>query len=349
MLGPLIIDISGPQLSAEDREVLCHPLVGGVIFFERHYQSYEQIQQLMSEVKNLRTPPLLLCVDQEGGPVQRFHESFTSLPSLRTLGQLYDCDPKQALAVTHDVAWLMATELLSIGVDLSFAPVVDLDRNINPCLRHRCFHHDPKVVAQLAVQFSRGMLDAGMKAIAKHFPGHGGVSQDTHLVPAYDKRSLNEVNASDLLPFKNLIQQNIAAMMVGHVTFPEVDECPASYSKQWIDTILRQQLGFKGLVFSDDLSMLGAYHEHGKQLTISDRAHHALEAGCDMILICNNRHDVITAIDSLSKQNYQNSNLQRYASSMYGKQNANGHNSELLSMQTAVKNTIRSLIEAEYD
>ena len=319
MLGPLIIDLSGPELTAEDKELLQHPQVGGVIFFEQHYQSFEQMKYLMSEVKAICDPSLLICVDHEGGRIQRFKADFTELPSINTLGKLFDTEPERALQLSKTMGWLMAIELLSIGTDISFAPVLDLDRKINPCLQHRCFHHHAEVVSKLARAFRLGMNKAGMHAVAKHFPGHGGVAQDTHLNLAFDDRDYDAVFDNDLVPFKTLIDEKITALMVGHVCYPKIDNKPASYSEIWLKDILRQRLNYKGTIFSDDLSMLGACTEEGLKLSIKDRVMCALNAGCEMVLICNNRTDVITAVDHLVQENYYDPNLKSKLKELYGK------------------------------
>ena len=317
MPGPLIIDLSGPQLTVEDKELLQHPQVGGVIFFDRHYQSLQQIQALIKDIRSLCKSPLLFCVDQEGGRVQRFKAGFTALPALYTLGNHYDKKPEQALRLATTMGWLMATELLCVGIDISFAPVVDLDRKINSCLAERCFHHDAAIVALLARAFRTGMRSAGMKAVAKHFPGHGGVAQDTHYSAAIDQRDYATILATDLRPFTALITDKIAALMVGHVSFPQIDDYPVSYSSVWLQDILRQRLNYQGLVFSDDLSMQGASILAGTPLTIVQRVQFALDAGCEMLLICNDRPAAIAALDHLSNQNFYNPTLALKLKSMY--------------------------------
>ncbi len=283
-LGPVMVDLAGPELEAEEREILRHPLVGGVILFTRNYREPEQVKALVEAIHAVRSPRLLVAVDQEGGRVQRFRDGFTPLPALRNLGRLFDREASRARRYARELGWLMATELREVGIDLSFAPVLDLDRGVSGVIGDRAFHGDPEAVADLAHHYVRGMREAGMEATGKHFPGHGSVAADSHLDLPVDERPLEEMLFQDLLPFERMAGEGIAAMMMAHVVYPAVDPLPASFSRIWIGEVLRGRLGFLGAVFSDDLSMEGAagIGDH------VDRALAALEAGCDMVIVCNN-------------------------------------------------------------
>ena len=282
-LGPIMIDLSGVELLPEERERLQHPLVGGVILFSRNYESPDQLQALTRAVHRIREPQLLVAVDQEGGRVQRFKAPFTMLPPARRLGQLYEENPKRATRLAHTVGWLMASELRAVGVDLSFAPVLDLDRGVAEVIGDRAFHRDPQAVADLAHAYVKGMNEAGMAATGKHFPGHGGCRTDSHLDVAVDDRSYADIEIEDLVPFERMAHFGNAAIMAAHVVFPKIDNRPAGYSPLWINEILRVRLGFQGVVFSDDLSMAGAKGAGD----MVERARAALDAGADMIPICN--------------------------------------------------------------
>lgn len=293
-LGPLMIDVAGESLDAEDREILRHPLVGGVILFSRNYTDREQVTRLVSEICELRSPPLLIAVDQEGGRVQRFRDGFTTLPPLAWLGQLHESDPNEArrMAILH--GRLMATELLDTGVDFSFAPVVDIDYGLCEVIGDRAIHRDASTVAGLALAYMQGMRRAGMAAVAKHFPGHGGVEGDSHLLLPEDHRSRDEL-MDDIHPYRTLIDDGLHGVMMAHVRYADVHQSIASMSSYWIKDVLRNELGFSGAVFSDDLSMAGA----SVVGDVEERARIALEAGADMILICNDRGSVGPVIDAL--------------------------------------------------
>jgi len=291
-LGPLMVDIAGTELSSEDRQVLAHPSVGGVILFARNYRSRAQLGALTDSIRALRGPPLLIGVDQEGGRVQRFREQFTILPPLRTLGRRYTEDRRDALAIARTAGWLMASEVRSVGVDFSFAPCVDLDYGVSEAIGDRAFHADADAVAALAVAYMSGMREAGMAAIAKHFPGHGAVVADSHIALPVDRRELPSLEA-DLRPYRLLIENHLSAVMAAHVVFPAIDALPASLSHRWISGMLRGSLGFHGCVFTDDLSMAGA----AAFGDIVARARLALAAGCDMLLICNDRNAVLTLLE----------------------------------------------------
>lgn len=294
-LGPLMVDIAGLSLDAGDHELLRHPLVGGVILFSRNYSGPAQLRSLCADIHGLRSPPLLVAVDQEGGRVQRFRDGFTLLPPPRLFGQIHDRDPKEAERVAELSAWLMAAELGALGVDLSFAPVVDLDYSVSSVIGDRALHADPEVVGELARAWVLGMRRAGMAACAKHFPGHGAVAGDSHHMLPMDNRPLDEIRRCDLMPYQRLIRLDLPAVMMAHVVYPAVDPEPASLSRRWIEEQLRRGLGFQGAVFCDDLSMRGA-EKAGDYL---DRARVALAAGCDMLPVCNNRPGVEAILDGL--------------------------------------------------
>ncbi len=283
-LGQLMLGLEGTALSALEREWLKLPQVGGVILFERNFRSAEQLAGLTAEIHAMRSPSLVIAVDQEGGRVQRFREPFTRLPPAASLGRLYDRDPELASESARKVGWLMASELLSVGVDHSFAPVLDLDRGISSVIGDRALHRDPEVVAQLGACWIRGMHEAGMAATGKHFPGHGAVAPDSHRELPIDNRPELELRDSDMRPFETLIGQGLLdALMTAHVAYPEADIQPASFSAHWVSTVLREDMGFDGAVIADDLGMEGA-------AAIGDlpaRARVALEAGCDLVMLCN--------------------------------------------------------------
>ncbi len=305
-LGPLMVDVAGPTLDAEDREVLAHPLVGGVILFARNYVDPAQLTALVADIHQLRTPALLVAVDQEGGRVQRFRSGFSLLPPARRLGREFDFAPRAGLELARRLGWLMAAELRAHGVDLSFAPVVDLDYGVNEAIGDRALHPRGTVVGQLAVAWMHGMRDAGMVATAKHFPGHGAVVADSHVALPVDRRELVDLE-EDLAPYRVLIANGLAGVMMAHVQFPAVEAVPASVSRRWIQGILRGDLRFNGVVFSDDLSMEGAGAAGG----ILERAHRARAAGCDVLLVCNARAAVLALLDGLRQEPEPASALRR--------------------------------------
>jgi len=294
-LGPLMIDLKGVELDDEERAWLREPVVGGVILFTRNYENPTQISGLVTAIHEARSPPLLVAVDQEGGRVQRFREPFTALPPMRSLGHLYDEDAARALGAARAFGWLMAAELRAVNVDLSFAPVVDLDLGLAEVIGDRALHAEASVVGALAVEFAAGMHAAGMAAVAKHFPTHAGAVSDSHTDCATDSRNYNEL-WDDLDPYRRMIATGLPGVMVGHVSFPEVDPLPASLSSWWIRDELRARMGFGGAVFSDDVTMAGA----AAGGTCSGRAVKALEAGCDMVLVCNAPAEIPAVIESLA-------------------------------------------------
>jgi beta-N-acetylhexosaminidase len=293
-LGPLMVDVAGLELTAEDREVLRHPLVGSVILFTRNYASSEQLRRLVADIHAVRSPALIVGVDQEGGRVQRFRPEFSLLPPPRRIGHAYDLDARQGLTLARSMGWLMAAELRAHGVDLSFAPCVDLDYGISEVIGDRAFHSKAAAVAELALAWTAGMKDAGMAATAKHFPGHGAVIADSHKSLPVDRRGWNELG-EDLLPYRRLIANGLPGVMVAHVLFPSVAQEPASLSRRWVQNALREELRFEGAIFTDDLSMGGAA-EYGD---IVARASAALTAGCDVLPVCNDRASVAKLIDGL--------------------------------------------------
>ena len=293
-LGPLMIDVAGTALTAEDRDVLAHPLVGSVILFTRNYADPDQLQALVADIRAVRSPALLVAVDHEGGRVQRFRPGFTVLPPVRRIGQAFDQDRQEGLQLAREHGWLMAAELLASGLDFSFAPCVDLDYGLSEVIGDRAFHARAAAVAELGVAYMHGMRDAGMAAIAKHFPGHGAVVADSHQALPVDRRELADLT-EDLRPYRLLIDNGLPAVMVAHVLFPAVDELPASFSQRWIGGVLRGELGFKGTVFADDLSMQGAAIVGD----IVTRAARALTAGCDVLPVCNSRASVVQLLDGL--------------------------------------------------
>jgi beta-N-acetylhexosaminidase len=289
-----MIDVAGLELTPEDREVLRHPLVGSVILFTRNYASSEQLARLVADIHAVRSPALVVAVDQEGGRVQRFRAGFAQLPSPRRIGHDYDVDAKAGVAFARSMGWLMAAELRAHGVDLSFAPCVDLDYGVSEVIGDRAFHAKPDAVAQLALAYMAGMKDAGMAATAKHFPGHGAVVADSHKALPVDRRGWTELG-DELLPYRRLIANGLPGVMVAHILFPAVDPAPSSLSRRWIQNALREELRFEGAVFTDDLSMGGAA-EFGD---IVARANAALAAGCDVLPVCNDRASVAKLLDEL--------------------------------------------------
>lgn len=277
----LLIGIGNQALTPEERDWLADEKVSGVILFTRNFSSRDQVSELIESVRQVRPGPFLLAVDQEGGPVQRFREGFTALPALARIGARYAQHPQQAVALSEIHAWLMASEMRAVGIDLSFAPVVDLGRG-NRAIGERAFHAAPDAVSTLSLAYLRGMRLAGMAATLKHFPGHGSVLEDTHFETAVDPRDYATLWQHDLMPFRDAIAAGAEAVMMAHVCYPQIDAQPAGYSKTWIQTVLREELGFTGAVFSDDIGMAAAHGAGG----IAARMAAHLEAGCDFVLVC---------------------------------------------------------------
>ncbi len=291
-LGPLMIDLGGTEIGPEERNLLEHPLVGGVILFSRNFHDSAQLAALVAAIHAARSPPLIVGVDHEGGRVQRFRQTFSRLPAARRIGQEFDLDARSGLQLARRLGWLMAAELRAHGVDLSFAPCVDLDYGVSEVIGDRAFHARPDAVAQLAVAYMHGMREAGMAATAKHFPGHGAVRADSHVALPIDRRELVDLE-DDLTPYRRMIDNGLPAVMVAHVQFSAIDECPASTSNRLIRGVLRGDLRFQGAVFADDLSMSAS----AAAGDILERATRTLAAGCDMLPVCNDRSAVVTLLD----------------------------------------------------
>ena len=295
-LGPVILDPAGPALGDDDRRRLLHPAAGGVILFAHNYQSPEQLLALTEEISRLRDPELPICVDHEGGRVQRFATGFTTIPPMRRLGVLWDRDKEKARRSARAVGTIIAAELGAHGVDFSFTPVLDLDYGSSAVIGHRAFHYDPKAVGALAAQLIEGLAGGGMAAVGKHFPGHGFVAVDSHHAVPRDERPLKDLLRKDVLPYQAAIEAGLAAVMPAHVIYSEADAEPAGYSRYWLHDVLRGKLGFEGLIFSDDLSMEGASTAGG----VAERARAALAAGCDQVLLCQNPQEQERLLESLA-------------------------------------------------
>lgn len=310
-LGPVMLDVEGLTLMPHERALLAHPNVGGVILFSRNYQDTTQLTALVTEIHAVRMPQLLVAVDHEGGRVQRFRDGFTALPPAAALGALHEREPDQALAVALEAGWLMAAELRACGVDMSFAPVLDIDGARSEVIGDRAFHRDPDVVTALARAYVRGMREAGMAAVGKHFPGHGGVAEDSHHTLPVDRRDLESFRVQDMVPFERLAAHGLAGVMTAHLKVPTVDDSPVSFSRSWLRGVLRGDLGYRGAVFSDDLSMHGAL---GAGSPVQ-RAEAALAAGCDMVLICNDpqaARDVVMGLGEDADAAVRGSRLARF-------------------------------------
>jgi beta-N-acetylhexosaminidase len=296
-LGPAVIDVVGPALTDDDRNRLRHPAAGGVILFARNYQNPEQLTNLTNEIERLRDPALLVCVDHEGGRVQRFREGFSAVPPMRTLGRLWDRDAAAAREVARAIAYIVGAELAAHGVDFSFAPVLDLDYGGSSVIGDRALHFDPTAVGALGACIVKGFAEAGMGAVGKHFPGHGYAEADSHVAVPRDDRKMIEIQKKDIVPFRTAIEAGLAAVMPAHVIYGQVDAEPAGYSRHWLQEVLRGKLGFQGIIFSDDLSMEGASVAGG----VPERARAALAAGCDMVLLCNDPPGQELLLDSLKE------------------------------------------------
>lgn len=298
-LGPVMMDLEGLEIMPEENEILAHPQVGGVLLFARNYSDPEQLRNLVDSIHKIRQPRLLVAVDQEGGRVQRFRDFFTRLPPVSHLGEIYGRDRRRARGLAQITGWLMAAELRALGVDISFAPVLDLDRGVCAVIGDRAIHSNPEAVADLAQAYQGGMHQAGMAGTGKHFPGHGSVSEDSHYDLPVDQRRFEDLEMEDLLPYERMIHAGLAAVMSAHVVFPKIDPQPASFSSFWLQEVLRERLGFQGVIFSDDLSM-GATAAVGEHW---ERAEQALQAGCDMLPVCNAPDLVPQILEHLSGYN----------------------------------------------
>ena len=291
-----MLDVEGVALSPADRDLLREPAVGGVILFSRNYESPAQIADLVAEIRALRSPPLLIAVDHEGGRVQRFRDGFTAIPPMRRIGAEFVSDREKGIDLARQTGWLIGSELRAANIDLCFAPCVDLDWGVSEIIGDRAFHSNPDAVAEIAGAFCRGLRSAGMAAVAKHFPGHGAVLADSHLKLPVDRREYG-VLLDDMRPYERLTGNGlIAGVMLAHIVYRELDEMPAGFSSYWIENELRNRVGFGGAVFCDDLSMQ-ATAAYG---TMPQRARRALKAGCDMLLVCNDRNAAQQTVAALN-------------------------------------------------
>ncbi|NNM58464.1 MAG: beta-N-acetylhexosaminidase [Legionellales bacterium] len=315
MIGPIIADIQGTELSQDDRTFLVNPLIGGIILFTRNYTHPSQLKALVSEIKSLpRTDPLLVSVDHEGGSVQRFRQHFTKLPPMAALGRLYATNSEKAKQTAFQIGWLLAAELRQYGVDYSYAPVLDVDYQKSRVIGERAFHADTAILCILASALIEGMHEVGMAVTGKHFPGHGGVSADSHLTLPVDPRSFDTLWNADIVPYIKLIEKNyLESVMTAHIVYSEIDQNPVCFSPFWVKSILRDKLQFDGVIISDDLTMEGAaiVGDYGKRASL------ALKAGCDMLLICNNRQAVIQVIEEISGSYVFDSQVHRRCQRLY--------------------------------
>ncbi len=308
-----MFDLVGTELTEQERTMLRHPQTGGVILFTRNFDSITQLTELIDEIHALRVPRLLIAVDQEGGRVQRFHNGFTTLPAVRQLGHIYDHDRQRARHYAETTGWLMAAELRAVGIDFSFAPVLDLERGVSGVIGDRAFHRQPDAVADLAHHYMIGMKRAGMVATGKHFPGHGCVKEDSHTDLPVDKRPEQDILLEDMVPFERMIHYGLAGIMPAHVIYTCADQQPAGYSNYWLKIVLRKQLRFEGVIFSDDLSMEAANVAGG----YAERAQTALDAGCDMVLVCNHPEGAREVLESLD--DYENPASQLRLTRLHGR------------------------------
>lgn len=294
-LGPVMLDLCGTSISEQEHELLRHPQVGGVILFARNFESTQQLIALTQAIHAARQPPLLIAVDHEGGRVQRFREGFTRIPPMRRLGEIWDEHPQRARHLAHQTGYVLAAELRACGVDFSFTPVLDLDHGESQVIGDRAFHRQTQAVAELAHHLMMGLKEAGMAAVGKHFPGHGYIRADSHLAIPVDERGYADILLDDLEPFRQMVSFGLPAIMPAHVIYPKIDPHPAGFSAKWLKDILRGELGFDGVIFSDDLSMEGA-KAGGDVIT---RSQAALTAGCDMVLLCNDPESAKILLDGL--------------------------------------------------
>ena len=293
--GPVVVDVVGTTLTEEDLDRIRHPAAGAVILFARNFESCEQLAALTEDIKRQREPELPICVDHEGGRVQRFKEGFTLIPPMRTLGKLWDRDRHLGRELATSVGYVIASELGAHGVDFSFTPVLDLDYGGSSVIGDRALHYDPTAVGALGACLVRGLGQGGVAAVAKHFPGHGYATADSHVAAPTDERPFAQIFKKDVLPYRQVIEAGLAAVMPAHVVYTQVDPEPAGYSRHWLQEVLRGQLKFEGIVFSDDLSMEGAAVAGGPP----ERARAAMAAGCDMVLLCNDPQGLDALLESL--------------------------------------------------
>lgn len=297
--GPLMIDVEGLTLSKSERKLLSYRCIGGLILFKRNFESTEQLSALVSEIRAVK-PNILISVDHEGGRVQRFREGFTRIPPMAVLGSRYESAPDEALQLANDIGWLFASELLAFDIDFSFAPVLDRDYGISEVIGDRAFSGNPDSIIKLSSALIAGMNDAGMASTGKHYPGHGAVAADSHLDLPIDNRTRKEIVEQDLDIFVKVFANSLQAVMPAHVVYPQVDSQPAGFSRVWLQEILRVEIGFDGVIFSDDLAMAGAEFAG----SFVARADAALDAGCDMVLVCNNRIGALEVANYLEKKEH---------------------------------------------
>lgn len=297
-MSRLIIDLQGPEVTEEEEALLQEPLIGGVILFDHNIIDPEQVQHLTQQIRAIN-PQLVIMVDQEGGRVQRLKQGWTHLPAMRQLGQLYDQDSNQALNSAEKLGWLLATEVLAVGIDVSLAPVLDIDHGICHVIGERALHHHPEVVRQLAHNFILGMQQAGMTGVAKHFPGHGGVKVDSHQATPIDERSFAQLMYDDFIPFRYVIDQGMQALMPAHIQFPQIDSELVTFSKIWLKDILRGELDYRGLIISDDIMMGAARDQYPDPI---QRVRRAFQAGCDGVCVCHHREVVYRLLDELAPE-----------------------------------------------
>lgn len=334
LYGRLMLDLKGVSLDRDERLQLQNPQVGGVILFSRNIQSRDQICDLVAEIRAC-SKSLLVAVDQEGGRVQRLREGFTAIPSMQAIGNLIARSPEEGLGLSKDLGWLMASEVIACGLDLSFAPVLDVDRDTSCIIGDRSFSDQPEIVISAAEAFIKGMHDAGMAATGKHFPGHGGIVADSHLEAPVDDRSWNTLYARDIQPFAKLSKM-LDAVMPAHITFPSVDPDSVGFSSFWLNDVLRGKLGFEGIIFSDDLTMKGADIAGG----YVDKAKLALKAGCDMILVCNCPQGAVEVLSYMESANISQSSK---LASMVAKRSISWSDLEGSSRRLAISQKVAAL------
>ena len=302
ILGPIIVSIEGKKLSEDDRHTLQHDLIGGVILFSENYEDREQLMELVRSIKKVKSPELIVCVDQEGGRVQRFRQGFYKLPSFNELGKIYDRTKEEGLRASFLAAQVNALELMDFGIDVSFSQVIDIDHVLSDIIGDRSFHSIPEIVTELSDSYINGLKSIGMKAVVKHFPGHGGVTLDSHIDKPIDERSLDDLD-NDLMPFQSLFNKDVSAIMTAHICFPSIDSSMVTFSEYWLNDLLRQKFQFQGLVLSDDLSM-GATEEIG---LMEERINLALSSGCDVVICCHMKEQmnlIINSVQSNYKKNF---------------------------------------------